>query len=312
MWPRLATLFYVALRDFVRNNSHYVAAGIAYWTIFSLFPLALAAISVLGFIYTTPEEQTPLVEGIVRLIPVSEDYLVELIEDVAGARGTLGILAIAGLLWPGTAMFSAVRKGINHAWHIGLPQPFLLERVIDLAMLVGVALLAFITIVFTTNTLGLATLATVPSWLGGELAGSVIMEVVGLAFTIGVFLLLYRYVPNTRVAWRDTWLGALLGAMLFHGVRLGLASFITNFGSFNLVYGSLGALMAVLLWAYLSSIALMWGAQVACTYSQVFGTRAGSLPELQPKPPRPREARSFPQLLATASRWILPFKRSQP
>ena len=312
MWRRLATLFYVALRDFVRNNCHYVAAGIAYWTIFSLFPLALAAIAVLGFIYTTPEQQTPLVEGIVKLIPVSEGYLVELIEDVVKARGTLGTLATAGLLWAGTAVFSAVRKGINHAWHIGRPQPFLVERVIDLAMLVGVALLAFVTIVFTTNTLGLATLATVPSWLGGGLASSVIMEVVGLAFTIGVFLLLYRYVPNTGVAWRDTWLGALLGAMLFHGVRLGLASFISNFGSFNLVYGSLGALMAVLLWAYLSSIALMWGAQVAFTYSQVFGTRAGSLPELQPKPARPREARSFSQLFATASRWVIPFKRSQP
>ena len=93
MVQRAATLLHVALRDFTRNDCHYVAAGIAYWALFSLFPLALAAISIFSFIYTTPEEQAPLIEGIVRLIPVSEDYLVDLIGDVVKARGTLGLVA---------------------------------------------------------------------------------------------------------------------------------------------------------------------------------------------------------------------------
>lgn len=311
MVQRAATLLHVALRDFTRNNCHYVAAGIAYWTLFSLFPLALAAISIFSFIYTTPEEQAPLIEGIVRLIPVSEDYLVDLIGDVVKSRGTLGLVAIIGLLLPGAAVFAAVRKGINHAWHIGSPHPFLLQRAIDLAMLVGVVLLAFITVMFTTNTLGVATLARAPSWLGGDLVSRIVLESVGLALTAGVFLLLYRYVPNTSVAWRDTWPGAIIGALLFHGVGLGFGVFVANFSTFNLVYGSLSALMAVLVWSYLSSIALMWGAQVTYTYSHAFGTRAGSLPELQSEIARAEASHSISGILSAVPRWLSPFKRSQ-
>ena len=313
MWRKALTLLNVALRDFSRNNCPYVAAGIAYWTIFSLFPLALASISILGFMYSTPEEQGQIVEGIVGLFPVSVDYLSGLVAEVAKARGTLGVLAIVGLLWSGTAVFSAVRKGINHAWHIGQPHYFLLERAIDLAMLLGVAILALIVVIFTTNVLGLSTVARPPDWLSGGLVGKVLLEVLALAVTFGVFLLLYRYVPNTKVVWRDIWPGAIIGAVLFQGVRIGFTWFISNFSSFNLVYGSLGALMAVMVWAYLSSMALMWGAQVAVTYSRVFGLRAATeaLPELQPKVSSTRRRPGFLGMLITVASWLLPPKRSQ-
>lgn len=304
-------MFRMALTDFVRNNCPYVAAGIAYWTLFSIFPLALAAMSVLGFMYTTPEEQAPVVKGIIKIVPVSEDYLAELVEDVLRARGTLGVLAIVGLLWAGTAVFSAVRKGINHAWQIGRPHHFLVGRAIDIVMLVGVAVLALVIVVFTTNTLGLASLAKAPDGVAVVVVGRVLLELAGLAFTFGAFLLLYRYVPNTKVAWQDIWHGALMGAVLFHGIRLGFVWFFPSFGNFNLVYGSLGALMAVLVWAYLSSIAVMWGAQVACAYSLVFGTRAGSNPAPQAKVAQPGAARGFRSLLIAVGRWLLPSKRSQ-
>ena len=308
VWRNVLTLFSAALKDFVRSNCHYVAAGIAYWTLFSIFPLALAAISILGFVYTSPEDHAALVEGIVKLVPISEDYLADLIGEVARARGTLGVLAIIGLLWAGTAVFSAIRKGINHAWHIGLPQYFLLERAIDLVMLLGIAFLALMMVIVTTDAFSVATLAGVPIGWAGASVGRLLLEAMGLALTFGAFLALYRYVPNTRVTWRDTWIGALMGAVLFSGVRIGLAWFVANFGSFNLVYGSLGALMAVLVWAYLSSLAVMWGAQVAFTNSLIFGTQAGSYPEPQARAAQPRTARGFRGLLIAVGRWLLPHK----
>jgi membrane protein len=162
-WPAVAgalgqglRLFGIALTDFARNNCHYVAAGIAYWTVLSLFPLALAAVSVLGYLYPDPADQQEIVHRIISLIPVSAEYLTELVNEVADARGTLGLLAVGGLLFTGTAMFSAVRKGINHAWHIGEPQYFVVERLIDFLMLLGVAVLAASTVVFATGMAGLA------------------------------------------------------------------------------------------------------------------------------------------------------------
>lgn len=270
MGMNLFTFLRVALEDFVRSNCHSIAAGIAFWTILSLFPLALASISVFSFIYSAPEEHEPLIEAIVRLVPVSRQYLADLIYDVAEARGTLGVLSIAGLLWTSTAVFSAVRRGINHAWAIDQPRPFLMRRVIDLAMLIGISLLACIMVLFTTTTLGITTLATALDWVGGDAVGHVLFEIGAVLLTIGAFLLLYRYVPSTAVTWRSAWIGAIFGGTLFHGVRLGFAWFAVNVSEFNLVYGSLGALIAILIWAYLSSLTIMWGAQIASTYNRIF------------------------------------------
>ena len=155
-----------ALTDFTRNNCHYIAGGIAYWTLFSLFPLALAGIAIFSYVYTTPEEQDRIVEGIIELVPVSKDYLAGLIQEITRARETLGVLGIVGLLWAGTAVFSAVRKGINHAWHVRKPPYFLLERAIDLVMLLGVAALALVHVLFTTNLMGISSFSTSVSQTG--------------------------------------------------------------------------------------------------------------------------------------------------
>jgi len=192
-----------------------------------------------------------------------------------------------------------------------MPHYFLVERLIDVVMLLGVVLLAFILVAFTTNAFGLATMSKSPEWLAGGIPGRVLLEVMALAATFGVFLLLYRFVPNTRVDWRDTWLGALLGALLFQAARVGFSWFVANFSSFTLVYGSLGAIMAVLVWAYLSTLALIWGAQVAYTFSRVFGSRSISDPitESHFHSGHARRRHGLVGLIVTATSWLLPHKR---
>ena len=314
MWRKVFMMVGVAGTDFTRNNCPYIAAGIAYWSLFSLFPLAVAGISILGFVYPTAEEQGRLVEAIINLIPVSAEYLSGLVEEVAEARGALGGVALVALLWTGMTVFSAVRKGVNHAWHIGLPQYFLLERFIDLMMLVGVSVLVLVQVFFTTNLLGLSTMADAAGGTGAWLVLRVLYELLALAITTGAFLLLYRYVPNTSVQWRDIWPGAIVGATLFQAVRVLFALFISNFDKFNVVYGSLGALMAVLVWAYLSALAIMLGAQIAYTYRGVFGSRAGDvvLPKPRRRAPWVRRKRGLRGLLATMVRWrLLPERRRE-
>ncbi|MFH1140959.1 MAG: YihY/virulence factor BrkB family protein [Chloroflexota bacterium] len=316
MASKVITLLRLALIDFSRSNCPYMAAGIAYWALFSLFPLSLAAISILSYLNPSPEEQVGILQSIVSVVPVSREYLAQIIQDVSQARGALGVIAALGLLWSGSAVFSAVRKGINHAWHTGKPPHFLLERAIDLAMLLGVGVLAFIMVAFTTNLLGLSTVAQTPSWIGGGLIGKLVLELAAIATTFGVFLLLYRFVPNTQVAWKDVWIGAAMGAVLFQGVRIGFTWFVVGFGGFNLVYGVLGSLMAVLVWSYLASMALMWGAQVSFTYSRLYGSQAslGMPPELQEATVTApaKEARGLTGTMRTLGRWLSSTKKRQP
>ena len=301
-----------ALTDFARNNCPYMAAGIAYWTLFSLFPLALAGVSVVGFVYASPEAQARAVEAVIDLVPVSAEYIEELVQEVARARGALGAVAVIGLLLAGGAVFSAVRKGVNHAWHIGHPQYFVFERAIDLLMLLGLALLALLMVVLSTDFLGFGTLASLPQRVAGGFVGQAIVEVVAFAVWFGMLLLLYRFVPNTAVQLSDVWVGALAGALLFQGVRIGFGAFIAVSSGYTLLYGSLSAVMAVLTWAYLSSLSIMWGAQLCYTYSRTRGSHAGDVgPPVPSALPRRRErgAKGFRGAIATVVSWLLPPKK---
>ena len=125
------------------------------------------------------------VESIIENFPVSADYLLDLVNSVSESRGTLGVIATIGLILSGTAVFSAVRKGINHAWHVGEPHYFFLERGIDLLMLLGVALLALFAAVLSTNVLGLAPLEETSVWLLDGPIGKVFFETFVLAATFG-------------------------------------------------------------------------------------------------------------------------------
>ncbi|MCH8281638.1 MAG: YihY/virulence factor BrkB family protein [Chloroflexi bacterium] len=276
MAQRGLTLAQSVLRDFSKNNGSYMAAGIAYWTLFSLFPLALAGISFLGFFYPTPQKQEEIIERIIVLVPVSGDYLADLINSLARARGALGLLAIIGLLFSGAKVFAAIRRGINHVWDTNTPHSFMLARAIDFLMLLGVMLLVAVVLIFGAMISGFLSLVGPASGVAG-VALQIFQEILVWGFTFGVFILLYRYIPSTEVAWRDIWLGALVATLLFHVVRIGFTWFIIHAEGFNIVYGSLGALFAVLSWAYFSSLALMWGAQVVATYSRLYGSGASAV-----------------------------------
>ena len=263
----------LAIREFGESDSSYMAAGIAYWALFSLFPLSLAVVSILGFLYPSEDSQQEVVAAISRTLPVSGDYLASLVAEVAEARGILGLLAGVIMLLSGAKLFAAIRRGINHAWKSSVSHGFFRAWAIDSAMLFGAGGLAIVIVVFGLSGLGLPILFHDSSGFAGVLV-VVLREFLAVTFTFGIFLVLYRYLPNTEVHWRDVWFGALVGGTLFYVVKLGFTLYLTNFDSFNLVFGSLGTLMAALTWAYFSSQSLLWGAHFASAYSQLFSTQA--------------------------------------
>ena len=236
MFPRCLNLVRSVFSDFTNNNGSYMAAGIAYWTLFSLFPLVLAGISILGFFYPTVQKQEEITERIIQLIPVSGDYLADLINSLARARGALGLLAIIGLCFSGAKVFAAIRRSINHVWDTDMAHPFMLARAIDFFMLLAVALIALV-LIFGTTVLGFLSPAGPAAGVSGVVL-QIFHELLIWGSNFAFFLLLYRYIPSTKVAWRDIWLGALVGTLLFQVVRIGFTWFVTHVEAFNIVYGS--------------------------------------------------------------------------
>ena len=112
------------INEFLDKNCPYIAGAIAFYTLFSMFPLLLAIISVLGYLSpTTLEEQQELAMRTADIIPVSSDFIGETVSSVFRARVVTGIVSILGLLWAATVVFGAIRKGINAAWGITKRDP---------------------------------------------------------------------------------------------------------------------------------------------------------------------------------------------
>ena len=189
----------------------------------------------------------------------------------------------------------------------------MLERAIDLLMLLGVALIALIMVMLATDVLGFGTIASLPGRWTGAIVGEVEVALATFAVTFGMLLLLSRFAPNTTVQFRDVRLGALAGALLFQGVRIVFDAFMAASSGYTLLYGSLSAAMAVLAWAYLSSLSILWGAQLSYTYSRTRGSHMGDVgPPIPNMVPRRRESgpEGFRGLIATVVSWLLPPKKS--
>lgn len=278
---RISLFCFDTINEFLDKNCPYIAGAIAFYTLISIFPLLLAIISLLGYLSPgTPEEQQELALRTADIIPVSSDFIGETVSSVVESRVVTGIVGIFGLLWTATVVFGAIRKGINSAWGITKPRPFLKERLIDFTLVIGAGILLLI-VLLSSPTLGFVREVTGVLAPESEYFSHAIWNIIArlilptLAFA--TFLVLYKFLPNTSVKLSNVWAGALLASLAFNAANLCFVWYVQNYGHYNLIYGSVGTILATLTWVYLSAIILLFGALVTSRYS----TYVESIPENQ-------------------------------
>jgi membrane protein len=259
-----------AVNDFLDRNCPYVAGAIAFYTLFSLFPLFLAIISVAGFVLGSDAQQNRLARDIADVLPVSTEYIGETVQGVVRARAITGVASILGLLWAASAAFGAIRKGINNAWGIRRTRPFLKERLMDFALVMSAGLLMLV-VLFATPTFAFfreVTEALAPDAdIASELIWGLLAKLLTPLLSFLTFLMLYRFLPNTKVRLGDVWMVALVASAAFEGAKWGFVWYVTTFPVYNAVYGPVGAIMALLTWVYVSAIILLFGALVTSRYA---------------------------------------------
>ena len=270
LFVRLVLFCADAVNQFLARNCPHVSGAIAFYALFSFFPLVLAVISIAGYLRGSDEQQATLALEIAEVVPVSTEFVSETVRGVVSARAITGIASIVALLWASTAAFGAVRKGINAAWGIRKPRPFLRERMMDLGLAIGAGVLLmgtlFITPILTFMEQISDTIAR-DADPATNLFWGLIPQLLAPLLSFLAFLLLYRFLPNTRVRLTDVWLGALLAAAAFEGATWGFVTYIKIFPVHNAVYGTVGAIMALLTWVYVSAIILLFGALVTSRYA---------------------------------------------
>ena len=260
------------VRDFYDKNCPYIAGAISFYALFALFPLMLAMISILGYVLgpRTDEEQMQLATDIADVLPISSEYVSETVQGLVRTRAITGIFSVFGLLWAATAAFGAIRKGINAAWGVKRPRPFLKERLIDFALVLGAGMV-MLGVLFSGPVLGalreVAEVLALESQIVSDLIWRLLTSLLSPASSFLAFLVMYRFLPNTRVRFRDVYLGALFASLAFEGVKWGFVWYVQSYIDYRVIYGSVGAVVALLTWVYLSAIIVLLGALVSSRYA---------------------------------------------
>lgn len=273
--PRTLLLLRRAAREFTADHCPQMAAAISYHLLFSLFPLAIAGVAVLGLFTSDPATRDSVVRHVVDVVPLSETgrgQLQDQLARVSGGSGALGLLGLVGVLWSASGVMAAVRTALNVAWDTTRKRPFLRGKAVDL-LLVGATFLVVAVALAVTVASNVARQQSqrLPGPLellaGGAAAVGAVLA--ALAVLFGVFLFLYAVVPAASTPVSAVWPGALVAAVGFEAVQYGFSLYVAYFAHYNKVYGSLGAVIAFLFYVYLASAAFLFGAEVASEYPRL-------------------------------------------
>ena len=263
-----------AAEAYSRNLCPQLASAIAYRVLFSLFPLAIFLVSIFGLLIENDERRDEIITWLVENLRLSPEGSVRLDEAVAGLASptsALGLIALLGVLWAASGMMAAIRIALTSVWGTERMQAWRGKAVdLVLVLLAGVLLLVafgLTLLVRLVEDMG----RKVGSALGleqlGSAAGDVAQAVVSLGVIFGVVLLLYRYVPPVRPRFADLWAPALLVAVAVGVTQVGYGFYLSRFADYNLVYGSLAAVVGFLFLVYLCAAIFLFGAQLAALWA---------------------------------------------
>ena len=238
------TLLKETVHEWQEDNASRLAAALSYYSIFSLGPLLLIAITIAGFFFGEEAVRGQLAQQIEGLVGRQGAEFVQTAIAKASNRGT-GLLAtvigIATLLFGASGLFGELHSALNQIWEVEPKKDrgiigTIKERFLSMTMVLGIGFLLLVSLVISA---GITALSTV---LGDALPGSALLwQAVNVVISLGVitllFALIFKVLPDAEVAWRDVWVGAAVTAVLFTigklliGLYLGRASVADSFGA---------------------------------------------------------------------------------
>ena len=267
-----------AVREFLDDHCPQYAAAMSFHVLFSLFPLAITAVGIIGLITQAPAARDAVATAVLKVVPLSGDgstQLHHLLASVSGGVGGLGLLGLVGVVWSASGVMASVRTALNVAWDTTTKRPFLRGKAVDLALVAGVfvaigAMLG-LTVAAGLARKGSSALNGAPRFLAplASTAASVAVYLVSAVLVLAIFSVIYRLVPAVPTRFVTIWPGALAGAIGFVALQFGFSFYVAHFAHYNKVYGSLGAVVAFLFFVYLASMIFLFGAEIASEYPRL-------------------------------------------
>jgi len=257
-----------ASRDLWMDGGFTQAAAISYYLVVSIFPMLLLLIGVTGY-FLKPQEIRPEVLGwLNQYFPVgAQDVFRENIQAIIEARDSLTILGFAVLLWSCTLMFDAINQAVNAAWGMRGNSRFVVDKFKSLFLIGIIVLTALVSIFLTTRAEMISRFSNIlntfpflqwPLETGLNISGSLIP----FLLNVGAFGLAYRLLPRVRISIKDVWPAAFSAAILWEASKRGFVWYLTDHAEYQQIYGSISTVLVLMIWAYVSSLILSWGAEL--------------------------------------------------
>ena len=262
-------------KEFMEQDVPYMSAAVTYYAFFSLFPAIILGATVATLFVSPAEAFNFVINEVGRFAPTLSKFLTDALEDVIKERDLIGWSAVvsAGVfLFTASGAFDAIDKAVNRAWRSEKVPSILLTKLTSFIMIVAVGGLMLVSLVVSVS---LTTVRGFTRQFFGDVPGEhLIWWLINIgASTAIVFLgllLLYRFVPRCDVEMRDVWRAALIAAVVFSLAKEGFALFLgSNFVNYSAVYGTVGTLVGLLTWVYISVIIMLTGAEFAAQTARV-------------------------------------------
>jgi membrane protein len=274
---RVAVVFALLKETFKRwsdDGAPRMAAALSYYTVFSMAPLLILAGLVLG----REAAQGKIVEQLGGLVGTQSAAAIQSMIHAAANRLSKGIFAsvigIVSLIAGATGVLSELKSALNKIWRTqerSDVKEFVKNNVVFLGMLLGMGFLLTVSLVVSAGIAGLG------HFLGGLLpVPEFLLHIVDFVLSGGIiavmFAAMYRFLPNTKVEWRDVWVGAIVTSFLFNLGKLALGLYIGK-SAISSAYGAAGSILVLLLWIYYSGLIFYFGAEFTRTYADRHGSR---------------------------------------
>jgi membrane protein len=284
--PNILQALWVLLKttadEWSRDGAPRLGAALAYYATFSLAPLLIIAVAISGLIFGREAATGQIMSQIQGLVGADTATAIQaMIEnsDHPAANVVASIIGLIVLLFGASGVFAELQQSLNVIWDVE-PKPkrgisaAVKDKFFSFTMVLGTGFLLLVSLVISAGLSAISNLVT--GWMPGW---EVIAQIINVLISFGVitllFALIFKYVPDAKVAWKDVLLGGAVTALLFT-VGKALIGFYIGYSSLSSTYGAAASLVVILLWVYYSAQILFFGAEFTQVYANMYGSRIRS------------------------------------
>ena len=260
------------LVGFYESDALTHAASIAYYALLSLFPFSLLALAVLGAAAADEHDRHVVEQFVLNYFPRQFEFITAQLDAFRGNAISFGVGGTITLVWGALGIFGAISAAVNHAWNVEKVRSYWSQTLVSFLMMMvaGLLLIVALLLVSAGGVVG-------QSWFAGVLSrfpGLLVLR--GLAASNGATLLfvlvvglIFYFVPNAKVRFRDVWIGAFITGLLWKGALFGFSWYMRDMSRFTRVNGSIAAVVVFLVWVYLQAVILLYGAEFTAAYARL-------------------------------------------